>query len=394
MQVLSKRRLDDEIRQVRANTDSEQVRGYSVIKFFYKFYKTVKKAVKNFIENTTESKGLIGLIERIALSSLDAGEAVYEEYLAQQNSSSLRLTEEELRQYGELRNKLLKRLRKLPKQDSFSLGRITRKVITMFRDAINSKKPSTRRIKLEAIESVFSDYAPYWFYRAKAALELEDDEMAEKYFARFMNVWRKVLFLDPFVAAAMKYKAMRLMHEGINQANVSEIYKCLEEMIANAPQITDDWTNNIFVGMVYFSLGDRKKAEGYFEHNIENNLECEESSKLLEYIRTAELPNKIEPLPGKTESMPLRLPELASDVQESSPPISDDDFVELCKSGDVIKVEKEIINGANVNAVSAEDNDGEPALIWATKKGHTKIVDILLKRGAESILKVITAVRL
>lgn len=52
--------------------------------------------------------------------------------------------------------------------------------------------------------------------------------MAEKYFAKFMNVWRNVLFLDPFMAAAMKYKAARFMREGINQANASEIQKCLE----------------------------------------------------------------------------------------------------------------------------------------------------------------------
>ena len=76
--------------------------------------------------------------------------------------------------------------------------------------------------------------------------------MAEKYFAKFMNVWRKVLFQDPFIAVVMKYKVARLMREGINQAKAIEFQKCLEEMIANAPQIIDDWANNIFVGMVYF----------------------------------------------------------------------------------------------------------------------------------------------
>ena len=261
----------------------------------------------------------------------------------------------------------------MPCREGFSLGRITQRVITVFTKAINFKKPLTRQIKLEAIKNEFSDYAPYWFYRAQASLEAEDNEIAEKYFAKFMNVWREVLFQDPFMAVAMKYKAARLMREGINQANALEIQKCLEEMIANAPQIIDDWANNIFIGMVYFSLGNRKKAEWYVEFNIENELECEKSSELLEYIRTVELPNKVETLPDETGAISLRESEPTQNVQELSLLLSDDDFVELCKSGDVAKVEEAINNGSNVNAVSAKDNDGEAAEKLGTKCFSTKI---------------------
>lgn len=373
-QAISKRRLDDEIRQIIAHAETEQV-----CKSLWR--KSIDKFFKSFLDNPK------GWWDQPGFSLFNFGASVYQEYSVQQNDSSLRLNEAELRQYGELRNKLLKGLQKLPCREGFSLGRITQRVITVFTKAINFKKPLTRQIKLEAIKNEFSDYAPYWFYRAQASLEAEDNEMAEKYFAKFMNVWREVLFQDPFMAVAMKYKAARLMREGINQANALEIQKCLEEMIANAPQIIDDWANNIFIGMVYFSLGNRKKAEWYVEFNIENELECEKSSELLEYIRTVELPNKVETLPDETGAISLRESEPTQNVQEISLLLSDDDFVELCKSGDVAKVEEAINNGSNVNAVSAKDNDGEAALIWVAKKGHAEVAEVLLKYGADVNIK-------
>ena len=373
-QAISQRRLDDEIRQIIAHAETEQVRKSP-------WRKSIDKFFKSFLDNPK------GWWDQPGFSLFNFGASVYQEYSVQQNDSSLRLNEAELRQYGELRNKLLKGLQKLPCREGFSLGRITQRVITVFTKAINFKKPLTRQIKLEAIKNEFSDYAPYWFYRAQASLEAEDNEIAEKYFAKFMNVWREVLFQDPFMAVAMKYKAARLMREGINQANALEIQKCLEEMIANAPQIIDDWANNIFIGMVYFSLGNRKKAEWYVEFNIENELECEKSSELLEYIRTVELPNKVETLPDETGAISLRESEPTQNVQELSLLLSDDDFVELCKSGDIAKVEEAINNGSNVNAVSAKDNDGEAALIWVAKKGHAEVAEVLLKYGADVNIK-------
>ena len=369
-QAISKRRLDDEIRQIIAHAETEQVR-----KSLWR--KSIDKFFKSFLDNPK------GWWEQPGFSLFNFGASVYQEYSVQQNDSSLRLNEAELRQYGELRNKLLKGLQKLPYREGFSLGRITQRVITAFTKAINFKKTLTRQIKLEAIKSEFSDYAPYWFYRAQASLEAEDNEMAEKYFAKFMNVWRKVLFQDPFMAVAMKHKVSRLMREGINQANALEIQKCLEEMKANAPQIIDDWANNIFVGMVYFSLGNRKKAERYVEFNIENELECEKSSELLEYIRTLELPSRVAALPDETGAISLREPEPTQNVQEISPPLSNDDFLELCKSGDVAKVERAIINGANVEAFSYQDHRKDSALMWATRKGHSEVVKILLQNGAD-----------
>ena len=59
--------------------------------------------------------------------------------------------------------------------------------------------------------------------------------------------------------------------------------------------------------------------------------------------------------------------------------MSDEDFLKLCKSGNVGKVEEAIKDGANVNA---KDNDGNTALMWAAYNGHTERVKLLIEHGA------------
>ena len=58
--------------------------------------------------------------------------------------------------------------------------------------------------------------------------------------------------------------------------------------------------------------------------------------------------------------------------------MSDDDFVEICKSGDTTKVEKEIINGANVESFSYQDHRKDSALMWSARKGYPEVAEILL----------------
>ena len=62
------------------------------------------------------------------------------------------------------------------------------------------------------------------------------------------------------------------------------------------------------------------------------------------------------------------------------PAMSDSDFVNLCESGNVAKIEEAIKNGANVNAKS---NYGRTALMEAARYGRTKTAELLLKHGAD-----------
>lgn len=136
-QVISERRLDDEIKQTIARTESEQERKSP-------WRKSIDKLFQNFFDNPKRCW------EQPSLLLLNFGASVYQKYFAQTNDSNLRLTQEELHTYGNFRNKLLKILRELPNNDGFSLGRITQRVLTAFTKAIMFKKPSTRQIKAKS----------------------------------------------------------------------------------------------------------------------------------------------------------------------------------------------------------------------------------------------------
>ena len=65
--------------------------------------------------------------------------------------------------------------------------------------------------------------------------------------------------------------------------------------------------------------------------------------------------------------------------QSKRPAMSDKDFVNLCKSGNVSEIEEAIKNGADVNAKS---NRGITALMGAASKGYTGTANLLRRYGA------------
>lgn len=62
------------------------------------------------------------------------------------------------------------------------------------------------------------------------------------------------------------------------------------------------------------------------------------------------------------------------------PPMSDNDFIELCKSSDSRKVEEAIMNGANVNA---RTKTTWTVLMEVVDEGITEVAELLLKHGAD-----------
>ena len=65
--------------------------------------------------------------------------------------------------------------------------------------------------------------------------------------------------------------------------------------------------------------------------------------------------------------------------ESKSPIMSDKDFVNLCKSGNVAEIEEAINNGANVNA----KDHNITALMLAEKYGHTEAANLLRSHGAK-----------
>ena len=61
-------------------------------------------------------------------------------------------------------------------------------------------------------------------------------------------------------------------------------------------------------------------------------------------------------------------------------PMSNYDFLALCKSGNVQKIEEALVKGADVNAM---DFGGKTALMAAASNGHTETAEVLLKHGAD-----------
>ncbi len=73
-----------------------------------------------------------------------------------------------------------------------------------------------------------------------------------------------------------------------------------------------------------------------------------------------------------------------SPEEAKRPIMSDKDFVNLWKSGNVSEIEEAINNGVNVNA---KNNTGFTALMWAIDKGCTEIAELLINSGADVNVK-------
>ena len=191
-----------------------------------------------------------------------------------------RLRTDELNEYDELQRKLLdsswKLLRQYSLPDSY---RLTQNSLDKFYAAIQENDSSIRQRMLRYIEGDFSMYSPYWFYRAKAAYDSGEIEEAQKFFAKFNEVWRPVLRKDPYKVEALKYKIDMLVREGLSDENANMIRECLSEMRENAE--LEDWPNNIYMGMMYFTLGDKDAAIDSVMCNIDFGFESEISRDIL-----------------------------------------------------------------------------------------------------------------
>ncbi|MBR0168502.1 MAG: ankyrin repeat domain-containing protein, partial [Synergistaceae bacterium] len=425
LKVIQKGRLRDDIRE-EINTADSQKKQKSIGQIIS------GNILKSFSTNPLKWIGKLAMSSASEYFTQRKESQEESEKLAQTvNDGQLKLKREELDEYDELQRKLLvsswSLLRQYHLPDNY---RLTQRELAKFSAVMNEPDPSKRLKMMKYLERDFAMYAPYWFYRAKSAHEAGNNDEAEKYFARFGEVWRPALKKDQYRAEAMKFRIESLMRNGVTQENAGEILKCLEEMKANTE--TEEWANNIFAGMVYFALGRKDEAVDCVMCNVLFNYENEMSNKVLERMETEELPPRIEPLPEKIEPAPVIVPELPKPeppkpepqpmihvepvvhvvvqttppapqpeppkselpkpkpqpkVQETPPApkpkrplMSDNDFLELCKSGDAVKVEEAIMNGANVYATGQY---GKTALMWAAEKGHTETVELLINHGAD-----------
>ncbi|MBR1438545.1 MAG: hypothetical protein IJ587_08410, partial [Synergistaceae bacterium] len=201
--------------------------------------------------------------------------------------SQWKLDKEELSECDSLQQKLLTAswnlLRKYNLPDSY---RLTQNILRDYYKALNEADPVKKLRMLRVLEDEFSVYPPYWFYRAKAAEEAENQGETDYSFGKFNEVWRPVLRKDPYKLEAEKYLVRKLADDD-PQKNSQAILSSLEIIRANTPK--DDWANNIFAGVALFVMGDEEQGIECLELNIDFEYENEISSALLAQMRKGDL---------------------------------------------------------------------------------------------------------
>ncbi len=348
--VIGNKRLNDKIKQAIASTEPQREQENSFVRSIRRLYSNARDS---FLKDP--EKWYVHPIRSSIYVTVST---------TQQNDTELRLSQEELQEYCELLSKLLIASLELVRKHEL-MGVIRENNLKDLTRALSVEDPSKRQLLLGTIARDFSEYAPYWFYRAEASIEAEDYEKADEYLEKFMRLRKPVLTRDIYMAEAMKYKIGILMHNGVNYGNVEEILSCLSEMLAHTPQ---NWTSHLFAGTTYFSLGRKNEAIEHVMISQTLNEENEEIQKILESMEKDEVPPRIEPL-------------------------SDEDFVNLCEDGDAKKVEEALKLGANANA----KKENCTALTWILYKGVIlssvkfieliKTIELLLDNGADANAK-------
>ena len=300
VRVINMGRLRDELR-----TEIEAV--YSLEK-----QKSIKDIISGNLARSFNSNALVWLGKLAASCATEYFRTKAKAEL-QSEAQNLRLKSEELDEYDELQRKLLgsswKLLRQYMLPDSY---RLTQNALDKFYSAIQEADSSKRLRMLKYIEGEFAMYSPYWFYRMRSAQEAGDQNEADESFRKFCEVWRPVLRKDPYKVEALKYRIDGLMSGGLTEERAGEILKCLAEMGENTP--LEDWANNIYMGMMYFTLGLKDKAIESVMCNLDFEFETENSERLLAKFEREIPPKSFAAISAKSPEAPK--PETVREVRE------------------------------------------------------------------------------
>ncbi len=310
---------DEERRAVKAVRYEQKKRGIREI--------ISDNVLKTFSLNPME---WLGNLTRSCVSEYFESAKEEEGSIRRTQDENLRLRREELDEYAELQRKILGAswtlLRQYGLSDSY---RLTQNGLDKFYAAMQVDNPSRRMRMLKYLERDLAMYSPYWFYLAKSAQEAGDHTESGKSLGKFREVWRPVLRKDPYKAEAMKYVIEELSAGLGIQENAGKILESLDEMRANVE--LDDWTNNIYMGMMYFTLGHEERAKECVMCNIDFGFETETSGKLLAKFESETPPKRFAPNPAK-KAEPPEIPKPAPVPPKPAP--AKDSLAELAERGD------------------------------------------------------------
>ncbi|MBQ7221593.1 MAG: SEL1-like repeat protein [Synergistaceae bacterium] len=198
-----------------------------------------------------------------------------------------RLKAEDLADFNDLQKELLTSSWNL--MNKYSLPdeyRLVQKSVEDFCRAVEKTEEPSRKLRmLQAMESDFRVYPPYWFYRAKAAQEARDSEETAKCYDKFEEVWRPVLRKDPYMLETAKYRISRLVDDSLptDYETREQILGLCQIMRENT--LREDWVNNLFAGAVYYALDEKDEGIRCAEINIDFGYEHELSEAVLQNMR-------------------------------------------------------------------------------------------------------------
>ncbi|MBQ7665582.1 MAG: hypothetical protein IJS42_02580, partial [Synergistaceae bacterium] len=250
--------------------ESERLRE----KFKRREQKQITEAFSKIKAKGNNLRSVIGNLAVSCVSSYLEYQNARAELLEDFDNEVWRLKKEDIEECNRLQVMLLNAswnlLRQYKLPDEY---RLTQDSMNGFYKAVNESEPSKRLRMLRArnVERNFQVYPPYWYYRAKAAIESNDDDEAAKCYDKFAEVWRPVLRNDPYKLEEAKYRVQKLALNA--EKNRDEIRKWLE--VIQDCISAGDWSNNLFVGVAYFLLGDKDEGIACVVVNVDFEYEHE-----------------------------------------------------------------------------------------------------------------------
>ena len=196
-----------------------------------------------------------------------------------------RLERENLEDLASLQRRLLDSswtlLRKYSLPDEYRLSTQDLDALDM---AISESDPERSLRMFKALEPHFKMYAPFWYYYSTAASRAGDMPLASRCLDEFERVWRPVLRRDPFRAEVAKLRASELSNAGAPKEAVASQ---LEIVMGNSSR--ENWVNNLFAGVTYYSIGETERAVECAQINVDFGAEREISGEVIRNMRAGNL---------------------------------------------------------------------------------------------------------
>ena len=202
-----------------------------------------------------------------------------------ENDELWRLERENLEDLASLQRRLLDSswtlLRKYGLPDEY---RLASGDLDALDKAIFESDPERSLRMFKALEPNFKMYAPFWYYYSAAASRAGDAQSASHCLDEFDRAWRPVLRRDPFKAEAAKLRAGELSRMGAPKASIEEQLKIVLE---NSTR--ENWVNNLFAGVMYYSIGETEGAIECVQLNLDFDAEREISGEIINNMRAGNL---------------------------------------------------------------------------------------------------------